>query len=142
MKYFLSVLFLTTILQAAMNRNPSLEVVVDTQNRLMWMDNKENILKQMSHKEAEPYCENLRYGGYTNWRLPTLEEFETIVDKQNFKTYIHKAFKYNVPTGYWAIKAHFRTLWFYADYMNFVSGTAYFDNRNVNKYVRCVRTIK
>ena len=55
------------------------------------------------------------------------------------KNYVNKAFKYNVPDGYWAFKAHWRTLWFNADYMHFVSGTPYFDNRKKKKYVRCVK---
>jgi hypothetical protein len=71
--------------------------------------------------------------------LPKIEEYELIVDKKNIKNYINKSFKFNIPDGYWAQKAHWRTLWFYADYMHFISGTAYFDSRHKKKYVRCVR---
>ena len=60
------------------------------------------------------YCEELKFAGYSDWRIPKIEEFETIVDKKNFKNYINKAFKYNVPDGYWAEKAHWRTLWYNA----------------------------
>ena len=125
-----------------LTRDSMNEVVKDYNNNLMWVDNKNTITLQMTHKEALQFCETLVHSGYANWRVPTLEEFETIVDKTNKKNYINRAFKFNAPTGYWAFKAHFRTFWYYADYMNFISGTAYFDNRKVNKYVRCVRDIK
>ena len=143
MKYCFAILFWLSFSTAAiLNRDSSTQVVKDHTTHLMWIDNPTNVSLQLNHKEAIAYCEELSYAGYSNWRLPKIEEFETIVDKLNRKTYINTAFKHNVPTGYWAAKAHFRTFWYYADYMNFISGTAYFDNRNVNKYVRCVRDMK
>lgn len=143
MKAFLLMLMcIVSLYAASVSRDNGNEVVMDYDNNLMWMDNKDTVTKRLTHKEAEPYCETLLYAGYANWRLPTIEEFQTIVDKRNTKNYIHRAFRYNQAKGYWALKAHFRTFWFYADFMNFVSGTAYFDNRNVYKFVRCVRTMR
>lgn len=138
----LVVFFVSFVFAEPLARDSMSQVVKDYKNNLMWIDNKATISSLMTHKEAIAFCGSLTHSGYSHWRLPTIEEFKTIVDKSNTQTYINKAFKYNAPTGYWALKAHFRTFWFYADYMNFVSGTAYFDNRNVNKYVRCVRDIK
>lgn len=143
MKTILLICMCASMMMAQLfTRDSMSEVVKDYNNNLMWVDNKNTITLQMTHKEALNFCETLVYSGYANWRVPTIEEFQTIVDKSNKKSYINKAFKFNVPTGYWALKAHFRTFWYYADYMNFISGTAYFDNRKVNKYVRCVRDIK
>jgi len=140
MKYLILFLIFVSLLDAQIYRKSS-QVVVDTEQMLMWVDDISVIKVLKTHEEAIPYCEELVFAGYSNWRIPKIEEFETIVDKKNFKNYINKAFKYNVPDGYWAEKAHWRTLWFYADYMHFVSGTAYFDSRHKNKYVRCVRKI-
>jgi len=142
MKYLFLLFISVTVLLAAMKRDNTLEQVFDDKTNLVWIDSKENVSLQLSHKEAVPYCESLSYASASTWRIPTIEEFSTIVDKRNEKTYINKAFRFNVPTGYWALKAHFRTFWFYADYMNFVSGTPYFDNRNIDKFVRCVRDNK
>lgn len=143
MKAFLLMLMcIASLYAASISRDNGNEVVMDYDNNLMWIDNKDTVTKRFSHKEAEPYCETLLYAGYTNWRLPTIEELTTIVDKRNKKSYINTAFRYNQPKGYWALKAHLRTFWFYADFMNFVSGTPYFDNRNVYKFVRCVRTMR
>lgn len=127
---------------ASLQRNNGQKVVIDSTNALMWMDDIQNIKLMMSHKKAEPFCEELSFAGYSNWRLPHIDEFKIIVDKKNEVNYIHRAFKYNQKAGYWAQTAHFRTFWFYADYMHFVSGTPYYDNRDKNKFVRCVRDMK
>lgn len=140
MKYLLLFIFiLTSTLDASLKRNSSSQVVIDFTNKLMWVDDISVLKTLLTHKEAPLYCEKLFYAGHSNWRIPTIEEFETVVDKKNEKNYIHKAFKFNVPDGYWAKRAHWRTFWFYADYMHFISGTAYFDNRDKKKYIRCVR---
>ncbi len=140
MKYLILFLIFASLLDAQIYRKSS-QVVVDTQNLLMWVDDRSVIEVLKTHKEAIPYCEELVFAGFSDWRIPKIEEFKTIVDKKNFKNYIKKAFRYNVPDGYWAEKSHWRTLWFNADYMHFVSGTAYYDGRHKNKYVRCVRKI-
>lgn len=108
----------------------------------MWVDDTSVIKLKKTHEDATAYCEDLIFAGYSNWRVPEIEEFVTIVNKNNYKNYINRVFKYNVPDGYWARKAHWRTLWFYADYMHFISGTPYYDSRHKTKYVRCVRYIK
>ena len=139
MKYLVLIFLLVSLLDAKIYRKNNIEVVIDDTNNFMWVDNLSTVKIKKNHEDAILYCQKLKHGGYTNWRIPKLSEFETIVDKQNFKNYINKAFKYNVPDGYWALKSHWRTFWFYADYMHFVSGTGYFDSRHKTKYVRCVR---
>lgn len=141
MRYLVLLLITTILFSGNLKRDNRVKIVIDYETNLVWMDTKETVQLQMSHKEAVPYCEELQYSGYSNWRIPTIKEFETIVDKKNHPLYINKVFRYNVPSGYWALKAHIRTFWFYADYMNFVSGTPYYDNRNKDKFIRCVRNL-
>ncbi|AXH11268.1 DUF1566 domain-containing protein [Halarcobacter bivalviorum] len=124
-----------------LKRNGSLKVVVDNKNKLMWMDDSIILKQTFTHKEAEAYCEELTYAGFSNWRVPDIDELKLIVDKKNQKTYINRSFRFNIADGFWASKAHWRTFWFYADYMYFISGTPYFDSRHKKKYVRCVRDI-
>ena len=139
MKYLFFLFILYTFVDARIYRDNSKEIVIDDKAKLMWIDDVSVIKVLKNHEDAEKYCKDLKYKEFTLWRLATIEEFELIVDKKNTKNYVNKAFKYNVPDGYWALKAHWRTLWFYADYMHFISGTAYYDSRHKTKYVRCVR---
>jgi len=46
--------------------------VLDTRTNLMWAakDNGEDI----NWYDAKKYCENYRGGGYTDWRMPTIDE--------------------------------------------------------------------
>ncbi len=142
MKYLILILIFVSLLDARVYRKNNIEVVLDTTNNLMWVDSSSVIKVLKTHEDAITYCEDLIFAGYSDWRIPVIKEFETIVNKRNYKNYIKRAFKYNVPDGYWAEKAHWRTLWFYADYMHFVSGTPYYDSRHKKKYVRCVKDIK
>ncbi len=142
MKYILFFLLSNLLFANNLLRKNTIAIVIDKQNKLMWIDDISVLKVQITHKKVQNYCLTLKKSNYSNWRVPTIKELKLIVDKTNEKTYINKAFKYNVPSGYWALKAHWRTFWFYADYMNFISGTAYFDNRDKKKYIRCVRNIK
>lgn len=143
MKFILLVVSFCIFLSAKDTvRFSTTNIVKDFKNKLIWVDDKTTVTIKQSHKEAEPYCENLVHAGLRNWRLPDIKELQTIVDKKNDITYIIKEFKYALPDQYWAIKAHARTFWFYADYMHFISGTPYYDNRNKKIYVRCVSSMK
>ena len=139
MKYLFLMFLLLLSANANIYRDGAKEVVIDDVARLMWIDNISVIKIKKDHDSSTKYCEKLNYAGFDNCRLAKVEEFELIVDKRNIKNYINRAFKYNVPDGYWALKSLWRTLWFYADYMHFVSGTPYYDSRHKNKYIRCVR---
>lgn len=57
--------------------------VLDTRTNLMWAakDNGEMLM----WADAKFYCENYRGGGYTDWRMPTLDELAGLYD--NTKTY-------------------------------------------------------
>ncbi len=60
--------------------------LLDTKTSLMWAakDNGYNI----DWPEAKKYCESFRLGGFTDWRMPTIKELETLYDSSStgFKT--------------------------------------------------------
>jgi len=69
-----------SLLHAEFVRDNSKEVVVDKSTNLMWQD--DNDVKSITKTwvEAINYCENLTLGGYTDWRLPNINELKSIVD--------------------------------------------------------------
>lgn len=142
MRFMIVLLIVTLSLNAAMKRDKKREIVFDSTTKLMWQDSKDNINVMLSQPEAVKYCEELSHAGYTNWRIPHADEYATIVDKTNKPNHINKTFKYVINEGYWAQTVHWRTLWFYADYMHFLSGTVYYDNKQKDKHIRCVRNLQ
>lgn len=143
MKTLLILFILTSVIFAEnFRRVASTEVVIDSKRFLMWQDNSDVIEVRKKHTQSIEHCDSLDFAGYDDWYLPTIEEFKTIVDKKNEKSSINSAFKYNLPEGYWASDKLWRTFNFYAHYMNFISGTPYYFNRDYTKLVRCVRKMK
>ncbi|MDM8516769.1 caspase family protein [Desulfobacterales bacterium HSG16] len=53
--------------------------VLDTETRLMWAA--EDNGKDINWKNAKRYCENYQGGGYTDWRLPTINELRGLYDE-------------------------------------------------------------
>ena len=60
--------------------------VLDTETGLMWATKDNEV--DTNWDAAKSYCENYSAGGYTNWRLPTLEELCTIYDQTSVKRFM------------------------------------------------------
>lgn len=142
MKILILVLITLVCLNADTKRDSKKQIVYDFTNKLLWQDTKDNIMVMLSQPDALKYCEDLTFAGYSDWRIPHADEYKTIVDKNNQPNHINKAFKYAINKGYWAKTVHWRTMWTYADYMHFLSGTVYYDTKTKLKYIRCVRDLK
>jgi len=64
--------------------------VLDKNTGLMWAstDNGRNI----NWKDAKRYCETYSEGGFTNWRMPTIDELEALYDKtKGYESRDHRA---------------------------------------------------
>jgi len=153
------------LVQGAFARDYDMEVVIDSENRLMWQDTNdtlhikkpfvtpENYLaKNLSDTQgdtATTYCQNLVLGGFNNWRLPKKEELETLVDVNEYPN-IDKHFKYKDATiggDYWSStknyegcsypKNHIWVTDFLIEHNGNIMGGCTTDN---NKHrIRCVR---
>ncbi len=57
--------------------------------------------KYRNWADAKQYCEDLVLGGYDDWRLPNIDELETIIDYSRFDPAIDPVF--NCRSGnYWS----------------------------------------
>ncbi|MBD3840805.1 MAG: DUF1566 domain-containing protein [Campylobacterales bacterium] len=118
----------------------SSDMVIDSTNKLMWEDSVQNTKIRLSQADALEYCQKSTFGGYSNWRLPTVKEYQLIIDKtRRDEIMINPTFKYILQTGYWTSDKTWRTLNLYGYYIYFKSGTAYYENKTYKKFVRCVR---
>jgi hypothetical protein len=55
-------------------------IYTDPQTGLMWARNGNIAGKEMNWNEAMEWVKNLNYGGYSDWHLPTKEEFESLAE--------------------------------------------------------------
>ncbi len=114
-------------------------IVYDKKNKLAWQDTKDNVTQIASQDDSIKYCEELTLDGYSNWRLPSVDEYKTIIDlTRKDELMINRTFKYTLPSDYWTKDRTWRTLWRYGYYIFFKSGSVYYENRSYKKLIRCV----
>ncbi|MEA2017375.1 MAG: DUF1566 domain-containing protein [Campylobacterota bacterium] len=141
----LFILFTSTILLFAIKLTKSGDYVIDDTHKIMWQDSMENVKVRVTHKKAIEYCDKLSANGFSDWRLPSKEEYTYIVDKSRIKKeiMIDKSFKYVLQDDYWAAdRTWIRNFGRYAYYIFIKSGSIYYQNRTYEKFVRCVRDMK
>lgn len=94
------------------------------------------------HDQALSYCENLEYAGYSDWRLPSPEEFATIIDYgkepaiDSDKLPLPKTSNKTFWTRTELVSSNLSNPKFW--YVNFSNGETT-DDEDKAKYVRCVR---
>ena len=114
--------------------------VTDNSSGLMWQQT--TAADTMIWEDALSYCENLNLGGYTDWRLPTVKELNSLVDSSipsPGPTINTALFPDTQSSGYWTSTTSFTntgSAWIvFFDY-----GNGYGDvNKSVSFYVRAVR---
>lgn len=114
------------------------DVIIDHATGLMW--EKSGSDEQLTYQQAQAYVEKLnheRFGGYENWRLPTVDELISLLEpeKQSNGLYINPIFD---ATQQWC--------WSADKHSSGAAWIVYFNLGNVDwntislYYVRCVRS--
>ena len=136
--------------RAGQDRNytrTSAGVVVDHTTGLEWQDDysdNNDSVKKASWENAETYCNALSLDGKDDWRLPSIEELESMVNSAHIDPAANTAiFQYITSDYYWSstVAADDND---YAWYVHFEEGfsgdgTSNFYNKTEESYVRCVR---
>jgi len=113
------------------------DIVTDSISKLQWQDNA--IGEKMEWQEAIDYCENtLKLGGYSDWRLPNINELKSIVDRGRYNPAIVNGFENTSSNYYWSSTSS-KSYSNYAWIVLFSGGRVYSNNKSNNYYVRCVR---
>ena len=132
------ILFASFLLSADFFKNGN--YIVDKVHNLYWQDTKDNIAILKSQEGAVKYCENLNLSGYSDWELPTREQYKYIIDKtRKDELMINRRFEYILADDYWTQDTRWQSFNRYGYYIFFKSGTIYFNNKTYPRYVRCVR---
>jgi hypothetical protein len=116
------------------------DIVVDNVTLLEW--ELENNSTKMTFTQAQSYCEDLELDNKANWRVPSMKELESIVDRSESQLMFKNTFS-GWGDNYWssdkfAIEDTSESAW----YMNFEDLVNGIDLQSEKFYVRCVRTIK
>ncbi len=136
MKIVILVIMSATILMASFTREGVL--VHDTKLKLIWQDDNATKTTRLNYLDAKEYCKNLSLEGKDDWRLPTIQELQSIVDFRRYKPAINEVFKNTTPRLYWS-----KTLYSgdknRAWYLFFYDGRSHYYLHSNDSYVRCVR---
>ena len=112
------------------------DIVKDSISKLEWQD--DAVGSTMAWEDAITYCEDLSLGGYSDWRLPNVNELKSIVDRVKVYPAIKDGFENVSSNYYWSSTTHD----FYKDYawiVDFDYGFVGSDYKVDSYYVRCVR---
>jgi len=119
--------------------------ITDTKTGLMWQ--RELYFQNMNWYKATDYAKKLRLAGFSDWRLPTINELITLInaaDRQNKADWLNiQGFKGLLPYWFWSSSEHgsnSNMAW----YMHMDTGLVYYyDKNNVsNYYALVVRTVR
>lgn len=143
MKIILAIVLISSFIFGA-KLTRSGDYVIDDQNKLMWQDNYDTVKVRLTQAKAIEYCEELSHAGFSDWHLPSRDEYKTIINKKRKdELMIDRAFKYILPENYWASdRTWTRNFGLYGYFVFFKSGAIYYQNRTYKKFVRCVRNLK
>lgn len=125
-------------------RNVTSGIVRDLATGLMWQDDNESNANMMSWQNAMDYCDmNLTLGGYSDWRLPTVNELISIANSGHYgsgpKTFSVFDTDFTFDNKYWSstdanvISTIYR--WYFDLNSTFFHSTDYGDTY----YAKCVR---
>ena len=104
--------------------------------KLMWQDDERVFIGDW--KQAKERCEKLNFAGYSDWRLPRIDELISITDKTKFSPAINSAFKYVKSDFYWS-STKFADGSSRAWFVHFKNGYADWSGISDRLFARCVR---
>lgn len=119
-------------------RDATKGVVVDTRTGLVWQDDATAASTTATWANAITTCENLVLGGYTDWRLPNINELKSIRDMSRSGPAIEATFV-NTATGYFWSSTSYAAGPTLAWVVGFVNGNVFANDKTFSYYVRCVR---
>jgi len=121
------------------SRDDSKNLVTDNSNGLMWAD--KTSANSMTWESAKTYCSDLSFGGYSDWRLPTIYELYSITDQRKTTSpFVNSNFRNISSSWYWSSTISKN----YSSLSRFVHFDVGFDDWNIQTdryFVVCVRDL-
>jgi len=122
-------------------RDNNNQIIIDTKTSLIWQDTITFPLSVWSNAiRSDVYegCESLSLGGYSNWRLPNINELKSIIDYSQRDPNINSIFVNNLNVKTWSSTTNSNES--HAWYIDFLNGEMKsIEKINSNLYSRCVK---
>jgi hypothetical protein len=125
-------------------QNRSVNIWFDKDTNLTWQNTKNS--NKYTYEEAKDYCEELSIDGYTNWRLPSIDELHTLItdrrykDSNGYKHFIKQDLINSMPnrkSSFWSI-SNYEDFDTKAIVFRFYLGNNKPERKNKVNYVKCV----
>lgn len=114
------------------------ETFVDKSTNLEWQDNNATKSVAQNWSKAKNYCNNLILDNKNDWRLPNINELQSIIDIKKYNPAIKEGFNNVVSDHYWS-SSEYKKINSRAWRVTFSDGNSYYYNKSLNYYIRCVR---
>ncbi|MEA2013788.1 MAG: DUF1566 domain-containing protein [Thermodesulfobacteriota bacterium] len=140
-KVILGILFLTLltggVAMAALVDNGD-DTVTDTETGLMWQ--KETASGAYTWQQALAHAEGMTLGGHSDWRLPNLNELQTLVDYSRNNPSINPLLEANTVSSYYWSSTTAASYTYRAWLVSFYGGGVHGSGKSGSYYVRAVRS--
>ncbi len=117
------------------------QTIYDKTTSLVWQDSKDNTKLSITYPQAQEYCSKLVIGKYSDFRIPTMDELQTIIDYKNYDPAIIKGFEYVSNEAYWTTTPFAddeKIVWL----IHFKKGERTVKDKHYDRYIRCVQSLK
>lgn len=136
---FLALCIASTVFGAnGVHRDGAKGIVIDTRTGLVWQDDAAAATTTATWANAITICENLVLGGYSDWRLPNINELKSIRDMSRSSPAIEATFANTASNYYWSSTSYAADTTNAWD-VDFGNGVVDWFNKTGSGYVRCVR---
>lgn len=140
MRQIFLIISMGVLLSAEFSRDDT-GVVADSRTNLLWQDlygNGDGAITQATWQDALIYCEELTFGGNSDWRLPNMVELKSIREIGKIKPSISSVFKMTTSNYYWTSTAPASST-INAWVVDFYNGHGSWNSKQNSSLVRCVR---
>ncbi len=136
-KTLITLTLLATLANAEFTKSGN--IVTDSTTGLQWQDDATATSTRPTWQGAIDHCENLTdFLGYSDWRLPNLNELKSIVDRSKSNPAIVNGFVNTSSSYYWSSTTNADDS-DYAWNVSIYNGNVDDYNKDSSNYVRCVR---
>ena len=123
--------------QKELKRQEEIKRETVTLDGLMWQDDISSRRVKKDWQGAKAYCSSLKLVGFSNWRLPDIDELKNITYRNRRPT-IRKEFKNSLSSYYWSSSLDASSSK-YAWRMYFQNAKASYGTKASKYNIRCVR---